>query len=348
VSLRPGPSTALDASDERLPFQVGTKVGDGGSFGYSICSDLNADGYIDLADFAMRAGYLGRHCSPTKAASATTASFAPGAFPATTSEPPIRIGVFANPQGSQCNIQIPPSTGATLYVLAILGDAPFDGLTAAEFRVTGIPSGWFSTYSMPAEASAGFGNPNTGVRIAFPSCHRGVNRIVPLGTISLFSTSSVSNAAVHVEASVDPANDLFACPAVSLCDAANACHPESPHPKYTMLCAEGLTMTINGGSCTVDALEPSMGGWLDVAPNPSPGATTVRWSMRRQGPAHVEVHDLAGRRVRSFDTGVLEPGMRSLEWDGKDATGRPVASGMYFVHVTAGGLDARGRLVLVR
>jgi hypothetical protein len=171
---------------------------------------------------------------------------------------------------------------------------------------------------------------------------------VSLGTIELFSTSSVNNVAVHVEASLNLSNDLYACPAVSLCDVANACHPESPHPKYTMSCAEGLTMTINGGSCTVDALEPAAANWLDVAPNPSPGTSTVRWSMRRSGPAHVEVHDLAGRRVRSLDTGVLAPGLRSVDWDGNDAAGHPVASGMYFVHVTAGGLDARGRLVLVR
>lgn len=54
----------IDASDESFWFRLGTKVGDAGTFGYSICYDLNADGYLDLSDAALFTNYLGAGCSP--------------------------------------------------------------------------------------------------------------------------------------------------------------------------------------------------------------------------------------------------------------------------------------------
>ena len=54
----------IDASDESFSFRLGTKVGDGGSTGYTICLDLNGDGYIDLSDVARFSDYLGASCNP--------------------------------------------------------------------------------------------------------------------------------------------------------------------------------------------------------------------------------------------------------------------------------------------
>jgi len=60
--------------------------------------------------------------------------------------------------------------------------------------------------------------------------------------------------------------------------------------------------------------------------------------------AEVAVFDVAGRRLTRL-TGHAEQAMR---WDGRDASGRKVASGMYFYCVQAEGTTFWGRLVYLR
>jgi len=58
--------------------------------------------------------------------------------------------------------------------------------------------------------------------------------------------------------------------------------------------------------------------------------------------------DVGGRRVRTLARGALAAGAHRLEWDGRDAAGRPVAAGVYFVRAEAGDARATRRFVRVR
>jgi hypothetical protein len=60
------------------------------------------------------------------------------------------------------------------------------------------------------------------------------------------------------------------------------------------------------------------------------------------------VHDVSGRRVATLASRVMEAGSRTLVWNGKDETGNPSASGVYFLRLRAGTLSATTKLVLVR
>jgi flagellar hook assembly protein FlgD len=56
-----------------------------------------------------------------------------------------------------------------------------------------------------------------------------------------------------------------------------------------------------------------------------------------------------GRSVRTlFDTDNMPLGTLNLTWDGRDAGGSPVASGLYILHVTGQALDARAKIIVVR
>jgi hypothetical protein len=60
------------------------------------------------------------------------------------------------------------------------------------------------------------------------------------------------------------------------------------------------------------------------------------------------VYDITGRRVRDLGT-ILRPSGRSLvRWDGRDAAGRAVASGVYFVRCDAAGEEAARAVTVVR
>jgi flagellar hook assembly protein FlgD len=86
---------------------------------------------------------------------------------------------------------------------------------------------------------------------------------------------------------------------------------------------------------------------IAVAPNPSGGAVRIEFTLKAEAPAWVTVFDAAGRRVRSLVEEVLLPtGTRSVSWDGRDDSGRAVASGIYWARVYSGGRTSFASFVL--
>lgn len=97
------------------------------------------------------------------------------------------------------------------------------------------------------------------------------------------------------------------------------------------------------------AAEAAGGLVLAAGPNPSRGATDVRFSFRLAAAAacRLTIHDVSGRRVREVLAGRLPEGHHDVAWDGRDDAGRPAASGVYFVRLTASGRTAVGRVVRI-
>jgi hypothetical protein len=98
---------------------------------------------------------------------------------------------------------------------------------------------------------------------------------------------------------------------------------------------------------------PARPPFARASPNPTRGA--VSFTLRATGPACVELFDVAGRLVRSLRTpaaAVAGADLLRLDWDGRDSSGRPVASGVYTWRLTANAATPRamatGRLVLMR
>jgi hypothetical protein len=73
-----------------------------------------------------------------------------------------------------------------------------------------------------------------------------------------------------------------------------------------------------------------------VAPNPFRNQTQVRYALATEGPVYIEVHDLAGRAVRTLVTGRQPAGRYDVVWRGQDDAGRELANGIYFCRLEAG------------
>jgi hypothetical protein len=84
------------------------------------------------------------------------------------------------------------------------------------------------------------------------------------------------------------------------------------------------------------------------APNPSHGGTLIRFDLPGVSPlpVSVDIFDVAGRRVRHWSDTALPPGRHSRVWSGRNASGDLVASGVYFVRVTAGEFHATRKVVV--
>ncbi len=83
-------------------------------------------------------------------------------------------------------------------------------------------------------------------------------------------------------------------------------------------------------------------------PNPFNPSTTIRFTLETGGIAEIDVFDPSGRLVTGLASGFYSAGIHETSWDGRDAEGRPVASGVYFYRLRAGDVVETRRMVLVR
>ncbi len=83
-------------------------------------------------------------------------------------------------------------------------------------------------------------------------------------------------------------------------------------------------------------------------PNPFNPMTSIAFSLPRAMAATLDVFAPDGKRVRRLVAGTLDAGSHEVIWDGTDARGRTVASGVYLVRlVTDDGITA-GKMLLAR
>ena len=88
-------------------------------------------------------------------------------------------------------------------------------------------------------------------------------------------------------------------------------------------------------------------------PNPFNPETWFPYNLAEQAAVAVKIYDVHGRMVRHLDFGTQQPGSyRSQEkaayWDGRDAVGEIVASGIYFYTFTAGDYQRTRRMVILK
>jgi len=100
----------------------------------------------------------------------------------------------------------------------------------------------------------------------------------------------------------------------------------------------------------VSEVEEPAGSLLALSVHPNPFTASTSFSLLLPAPtrATVTVHDASGRLVRTLLDGTLPGGPHSLAWDGRDATGAPVAAGVYFAKLDTGLRTCGARTVLVR
>jgi hypothetical protein len=94
---------------------------------------------------------------------------------------------------------------------------------------------------------------------------------------------------------------------------------------------------------------PLSGALLPNVPNPFNPSTTVRFDVPADcGPIRLDVFDLAGRLVRTLVDGELPPGRREVLWDGRDALGHGVASGVYYCRLSGPDFSDTRKMTLVK
>ena len=103
-----------------------------------------------------------------------------------------------------------------------------------------------------------------------------------------------------------------------------------------------------------DAMAPLPPPYLaQNVPNPFNPRTRIRFRLPAESPApapaRLAVYDVAGRLVRVLLDGERAGGVdQVVEWDGRDAAGRAMPSGLYFYRITAPGFTQARKMLMAR
>ncbi len=106
--------------------------------------------------------------------------------------------------------------------------------------------------------------------------------------------------------------------------------------------AETSVSTISGGSLPLPLLLEA------PRPNPTADGVLITYSLSKEAHVLVSVYNATGRLVRKLIDGPATIGRHSTAWDGRGADGLKAASGVYFIHATAGPDVATVKSILVR
>ena len=99
------------------------------------------------------------------------------------------------------------------------------------------------------------------------------------------------------------------------------------------------------------ALTPKETALLPNYPNPFNPETWIPYQLATPADVSISIYTADGQLVRKLDlehqpVGIYESRSRAAHWDGKNAQGEPVASGVYFYTLTAGDFTATRKMLI--
>jgi len=87
---------------------------------------------------------------------------------------------------------------------------------------------------------------------------------------------------------------------------------------------------------------------LLINPNSFKTGTQIRFTLPQAAPVRLSIFNNLGQLVREFQPGLQLSGNHTLQWDGRNQSGQPVAAGTYFYQLQAGEVRQAGEVLLVR
>ena len=83
-------------------------------------------------------------------------------------------------------------------------------------------------------------------------------------------------------------------------------------------------------------------------PNPFNPSTTLHYALPQGGQVELVVYSALGQKIRTLVDDTLPPGSYAIEWDGRDAQGLAVASGVYLAQLRTSEARQVRKLILMR
>jgi hypothetical protein len=112
--------------------------------------------------------------------------------------------------------------------------------------------------------------------------------------------------------------------------------------------AAALIAAANHNATTPLPLPAAVKPTLDVSPNPFNPAAMIRFDLPAAASIALDVFDLRGKLVRPLEHGHRASGSHEVRWDGRDAFGENLASGVYLCRLQVDDLAVTQVMTLVK
>ena len=83
-------------------------------------------------------------------------------------------------------------------------------------------------------------------------------------------------------------------------------------------------------------------------PNPFNPSTEIAFTVARGGNAILRIYDVEGKLVTTLVDRNVEAGQHRIQWNGIDAQGRRVGSGIYFYRLSTPDFTQTRKMVLIK
>jgi len=126
-------------------------------------------------------------------------------------------------------------------------------------------------------------------------------------------------------------------------DALDSITTDAIHRSILDLASAWYTAWVNAGNPyppgvgIVSEIQPTKFFLNQNFPNAFNPGTTIRYVLARPSDVNLVILNLKGQVIRSFASGKQPKGEYSLDWDGRDNSGRLVNTGLYFARLTTSG-----------
>ena len=113
--------------------------------------------------------------------------------------------------------------------------------------------------------------------------------------------------------------------------------------KITSPSVKSVILTLNDG-----ANIPKVFALGQNYPNPFNPTTRFTVDVPKLSTVEITIYDVLGQKVNTIMNGEQAPGSITVQWDGRDASGLPVTSGVYFVHMKSDNFTATQKIMLMK
>lgn len=100
--------------------------------------------------------------------------------------------------------------------------------------------------------------------------------------------------------------------------------------------------------CRSDAVQPDKTALSPSYPNPFNAQTIITFKLSERSDVQIAVYDPMGRQVHVWATQSYDAGSHRLVWDARNQFGLPVASGLYFIKMSAKGKIETNTVLLIK
>jgi len=110
-----------------------------------------------------------------------------------------------------------------------------------------------------------------------------------------------------------------------------------------------LSVTISGQPGDPEVpLVPLVTRLMDAYPNPFNPSTNLRFDIKEAGKVTIDIYNTRGQKLRRLEKTYNHPGSYQITWDGKDAQGKELSSGVYIYRMNSGKYTSSKKIVLTK